>query len=99
MEIVIEIPESIKQTFDKITKDNIFGGYFYDCNSTIGLAIKNGIPLPKGHGRLKDVDAIMRELSVVSCRPVKSQMYIIEQAPTVVEADIQSEIQERNEKT
>ena len=52
------------------------------------LAVKNGKPLPKGHGALKDIDAIMREVSVVSYRPVKSQMYIIKQAPTIIEADI-----------
>ena len=49
--------------------------------------IKNGTPLPEGHGRLIDADALIRELSIVSSRPVKSQMYMIIQAPPIIEAD------------
>lgn len=43
MQIVIEIPESVKQAFDNATEDDIYGCY-YDYNSIIGRAIKNGVP-------------------------------------------------------
>ena len=55
--------------------------------STMRKAIKNGTPLPKGHGALKDADAILWELSAVWSRPVKSQLYIIREAPAIIEAD------------
>lgn len=44
MQIVIEIPESVKQAFDNAAEDDIYGCY-YDYNSIIGRAIKNGVPL------------------------------------------------------
>jgi hypothetical protein len=50
-------------------------------------AIQNGTPLPKGHGRLIDADDLIQELSVVSSRPVKSQLYILREAQTIIEAD------------
>lgn len=80
MQIVIDIPEDAYKLLKNEGVDWLGAEHILN-------AVANGTPLPKGHGRLKDVDAIMRELSVVSSRPVKSQMYIIEQAPTVVEAD------------
>ena len=46
MKIVIEIPEDAKKAFDKATKDDINGSY-YDANSVIGNAIKNGTLLPE----------------------------------------------------
>lgn len=46
MKLVIDIDEEVKRAFDKATKDDIYGCY-YDYNSVIGKAIKNGTPLPK----------------------------------------------------
>ncbi len=43
MQIVIDIPEKVKEIFDNATKDDIYGNY-YDFNSIIGNAIKNGKP-------------------------------------------------------
>lgn len=57
MQIVIEIPEEVKQTFDNAENNDLKGGY-YDLGGIIGKAIRNGTPLPKGHGRLKDIDEI-----------------------------------------
>lgn len=76
MQIVIEIPE----VFYKHCKSQ-------EDATEIQLAVKNGVPLPKGHGNLIDADAVMREMSVVSSRSVKSQMYIIKLAPIIIEAD------------
>lgn len=44
MKYIIELPEEVKEKFDNATKDEIYGNY-YDYNSVIGNAIKNGTPL------------------------------------------------------
>ena len=44
MKLVIDIPQEVKEAFDKASKDNI-NFCFYDYNSVIGKAIKNGTPL------------------------------------------------------
>ena len=81
MQIVIEISD-----YDKEWVTN--GVYIPDeINRKIAEAIINSIPLPDGHGRLIDVDAVMREMSAVSSRSVKSQMYIIKLAPILIEKD------------
>ena len=44
MKMIIDIPEEVKDTFDKASKEDINFCY-YDYNSVIGKAIKNGKPL------------------------------------------------------
>ena len=44
MKIVIDIPEKVKEEFDKANKNDI-NFSFYDYNSVIGKAIRNGTPL------------------------------------------------------
>lgn len=44
MKYIIELSEEVKEKFDNATKDDIYGNY-YDYNSVIGNAIKNGTPL------------------------------------------------------
>ena len=44
MQIVIDIPEEVKEAFDKASKDDI-NFCFYDFNSLIGKAIQNGTVL------------------------------------------------------
>ena len=57
MEIVIKIPKEAKQAFDCAESNDLKGGY-YDHGGVIGIAIKNGTPLPEHHGRLGDLDAL-----------------------------------------
>jgi len=57
IEMVIKIPEEAKKAFDRAESNELKGGY-YDHGGVIGKAIKNGTPLPKGHGRLIDADAL-----------------------------------------
>ena len=58
MQIVIDIPEEkyeyIKGLYKACT----------DYQTTLMLydAVRNGIPLPKGHGRLIDADKILKEV-------------------------------------
>ena len=50
MQLVIEIPE---ETYQDILKN----GFIYDEDNEVAThAIKNGTPLPKGHGDLIDVN-------------------------------------------
>ena len=54
MQLVIELSE---EDLDDIKNNDYIDGTYY----TMFDAITNGIPLPKGHGRLIDADALMRD--------------------------------------
>lgn len=88
MKIVIEIPEDVKKAFDNATKDDLYGCY-YDANSVIGNAIKNGTPLPKGHGRLIDADSMktMKNIQSANFNAVELIRFWIDSQPTIIEAD------------
>lgn len=82
MQIVIDIPES------KI-KDPSSIDLFY----MVG-AIKNGTPLPKGHGRLIDADAFRRKICTyrqTGCGSCKYSLCCTEDEPTIIEADKESD--------
>ena len=57
MQIVIDIPE---ETINRVKNDQI------SVMTDISKLIKNGTPLPKGHGRLIDADALADKLQEVS---------------------------------
>lgn len=83
MQIVIEIPDEVKEAFDKANIADV-DCYVNDYDLLLGKAIKNGIPLPKGHGNLKDADAIMSTIKEnLQIRPE----FVIEHAPTIIAAD------------
>lgn len=74
MQIVINIDED---TY----KDIIKNGFIYDeDNKIVSYAIKNSTPLPKGHGRLIDADAVLEE-------PIGNTYKDIDIAETIIEAD------------
>ena len=91
MQVVIDIDKAvykaIKETMQ--TKNRHLGKTM--MLEHLMEVINEGTPLPKGHGDLIDKNELIKELSVVSHRPVKSQMYIIKQAPTIIEADADKE--------
>ena len=82
MKIVIEIPEEIYQT----VKDETYCGSLYE-------ELKNGIPLPKGHGRLIDADELYGDFidgtEGYDCMTWNRIEIgdIIEDAPTIIETD------------
>lgn len=81
MQIVIDIPE---EEFERI-KD-----IPNDYKLLIHKAIANGTPLPKGHGRLKDVDWIDDNCYEHHSDEDGSWCYAwrdIDDAPTIIEAD------------
>ena len=50
-------------------------------------AIQNGTPLPKGHGRLIDADALENHLKEDSDEWDEYALARVEDAPTIIEAD------------
>ena len=57
MQIVIDIPRKI---YERIRAEGGHGCFnmWYDNNNIVTKAVYNGTPLPKGHGRLGDIDGI-----------------------------------------
>lgn len=74
MQIVIDIP---KGRYEEI----LSGKPFIIYQNDIREVLKNGKPLPKGHGRLVDADEITDF----------EGHYITTDAPTIIEADKESE--------
>lgn len=50
MKIVVDIPEEL---YKHIKNDNV---YYLEDGEDLYTIVKNGTPLPKGHGRLIDAD-------------------------------------------
>ena len=95
MKLIIDIPNRIyvmtKEMKQVIDADNEY----------VAKAIANGIPLPKGHGRLIDADELLKnkekffsvfEEDIGGHYSVR-QKYI-DDAPTIIEADKESEEEE-----
>ena len=88
MRIVIDIPE---EDYILATKEDFSA--IYNGNH-IAKAIKNGTPLPKGHGRLIEITnqleqelfTFTRYTGIDEC-PYESATLITDNAPTVLEAD------------
>lgn len=79
MKLLIDIP---KKDYDKMCKGELV--------DTILVAIKNGILLPKGYGRLGDLDELLNSMK----REVKQNdaneydcLHLVKQAQTLIEAE------------
>lgn len=91
MQIVIDIPEDVlkRTVFYREFKD------LDDCVTTI-KALEKAVPLPKGHGRLIDAEELLKhqylidDSATLSARDVV-EVYDIEDAPTIIEADSEVE--------
>lgn len=92
MELVIKIPEDEYKWIIKSDKT-----VFADVASKECMlhAIKNGIPLPKGHGRLGDLDKILREGSIDYYTEFGCEVWVsaldIDLASTIIPADEEGE--------
>ena len=84
VEVVIKIPETLKT--------NIDNGHFWE-SATIFEAIQRGTIIPKGHGDLKDYDAIksdyIHKMSVFMSEEERMDLLctIVDEAPAIIEAD------------
>ena len=56
MKMVIDIPNSIYANLPKIVNGSAASKRILDC-------VKNGTPLPKGHGALKDFEKLYADMS------------------------------------
>ena len=88
MELVINISE---EDYEK--NKNASCDYY-----TLRMAIKNGIPLPKGHGRLIDADALPQEdkdiavksilkPGTIACVGAITLQEYMNSLPTIIEAE------------
>ena len=88
MQIVIEIDEEL---YKRIKKNC----YIYEEeNESVALSIIGGTPLPKGHGRLIDADYLREDFKASKRISFAERMdisCIVEHAPTIIEADKESE--------
>lgn len=84
IELVIRIPEEIRIAL--INNGRLLLGHRRSCDSYIKEAIINGTPLPKGHGRLIDADALWRKWVIDAIGKQE-----IDDVPTIIEADRESE--------
>lgn len=79
MQIVIDIPEEYRSIFEENRcKEKFDSLATNEFGYVLRKAFENGIPLPKGHGRLIDADKIMRVDHIV----LESA---IDNAPTIIE--------------
>lgn len=89
MKIVIDIPEEV---FDEIYNKNY---YSLKGKEALRVAVRGGTPLPKGHGRLKDVDAIDPIKAPIAPLTTEDTVHYewvymksqIDQTSTIIEAD------------
>lgn len=70
MQIVIDVPEDYYKVIKEIPAEQ---------STADMLIIRNGTPLPKGHGRLIDADELESRMKIGYC--------IVRDAPTIIEAD------------
>ena len=84
MQIVINIDDEIAQGIIEGYDDeprNIVRSF----QATIADAIKNGIPLPKGHGRLGDLDKLAKDCESSEYHEVITAW--LDLAPTIIEKE------------
>lgn len=93
MQIVIDIPEEDYERLKEYKK-----APFCSLTSRTYEAIANGVPLPKGHGRLIDADRLkpMHSINRANFNTVVGIQKWVDDAPTIIEADKEEEINEGN---
>jgi len=93
MQIVIDMPDDLKDKICNSTEEWA-ARYVAGWDMEIARIVRNGTPLPKGHGRLKDVDWIDDNCEVHYSDKDGSWCYAwrdIDNAQTIIEADKEAE--------
>lgn len=88
MKLVIDIPNSDYETIKKLSKNITH----YGTSVMIYEAIRKATPLPKGHGRLIDADALI--FNADYNEPLISKRDF-DFAPTIIEADKEQENEDK----
>ena len=96
MKLVIKIPEDVyTRLFDNGIQDNEIS---VDDVCEMARALRLGTPIPKSHGRLIDADLLKQK---ALCQDYLfeniANVADIDSAPTIIEADTESEDKERND--
>ena len=91
IELVIRIPEEIYDTYMNYSEGYV-DFLLFGIEAKIAKAIRNGKPLLKGHGAIKDIDAIISEHAMTKydwndCVDIDD----LKNAPTIIEADKEQE--------
>lgn len=92
MQLVIEISDGLYNNLDTIKNGSIASKIILDC-------VRNGTPLPKGHGKLSDVDWVLNKMSTSDAQPITPNEHyawdfakaLLRKAPTIIEADKEGE--------
>ena len=90
MKIVIDIPEEIYNH----TQEYEVGGFNQENDTKLFMAIKNGIPLPKGHGDLVDRDKVIDLLNEQEYNYYTELDKVVDtvyEADAIIEADKEDE--------
>ena len=89
MQIMIDIP---KEKYDMVRNKTYCGIY----DAVIYKAIANGIPLPKGHGKLGDLGALSNYFwdNRSKLYTHKDLQIVLNNADTIIPADTESEEEE-----
>lgn len=84
IELVIKVDE-------KIYQEALKSGYSHLYDEEVANAVANGTPLPKGHGKLIDVDDLTWARHTVNKYGYEEDIVVswddIVDAPTIIEAD------------
>lgn len=87
MKLVIDIPDDYMNYIDNYEKGSLF-------DIALINAIKNGTPLPKGHGRMIDAEElkkIIKENHPLTIAGYRVKLDDIDNASTIIEADKENE--------
>lgn len=95
MKIVIDIPEELYEAYKD--RPPMLGDVGMDM---IAQSIANGTPLPKGHGRIKDIDAFITKVKADRKHSIYLRSWTADDvlnaldnsyAPTIIKADKEGE--------
>lgn len=100
IELVIRINKEVVEAFDKAKKENALNYYMNVYKDDLYNAIKNGTPLPKGHGKIKDINEIewygcttafdcpYKDKECKDCDKAECSKTQVDDIPTIIEADV-----------
>ena len=98
MEIVINIDEDLYAYMQSRYKYQNKGDEGLSTAEEAGVAIKNGTPLPKGHGRIVDIKQVENvlkkaqvDMPVSHFEGIRTAKNYIKYVPTIIPADTESE--------